>query len=536
MPEIVYEREKMNDIRLTWKSRRAGILLAFLFFSIGIMMTRDFGVTLDEGETTHAGRRYIEIFPSILNSPQDIIWPHHELTGYSFIMDSWRAGAALVLSKYFHSIDFPTAFHLTNLFLSSLSIYFIFMIALMVSQNQVVAFFSALSLALLPQFVAHSQNNPKDLPALFVFVLSIYFIIKVTYFGQLRDILLGSIALGVAWTTHCLSILAVPVTLLWILLINPSLAKIRLKKYGILFSISVVLFFIFWPWLWDEPIAKLMQEANLLLHFHFQTIEVYLGELYPAYGLPWHYFIVNFLAFTPTLYLLMALVSISLYARENKSLTSFRSLETLGLLWCVILVYVEATSASRYNSLRHFMVIFPGFCLLVGLGMEILFRKTEEKFGNYFPIVLSCVLWGFSLFQIIRMHPYEGAYLNEVTNILIPKEPERYFSVEYFAQTYKEGSNWLNTHAEKEAEIYVPVFGPWANQYLIHKSTVGHISEFVDTTKPRYLMYLTKVSKYNDLIRLAESNYEPVFEIKRQNATLLKIFKNTNLKTGNISN
>src|ERR1044072_6734706 len=68
--------------------------------------------------------------------------------------------------------------------------------------------------------------------------------------------------------------------------------------------------------------------------------------------------------------------------------------------------------------------------------------------------------------QLIRIHPYQGAYLNEAVNAWLPGRAEDMFEVEYWQQSYKEGAEWLNAHAERDAEIFVAFDTRTADRYL----------------------------------------------------------------------
>src|SRR5690606_34265872 len=65
-------------------------------------------------------------------------------------------------------------FHLFHLLLCAASLFLVYRLAVDVSGSVRVGVLSALLLATLPKLVAHSQNNPKDLVALFVYTLFLW--------------------------------------------------------------------------------------------------------------------------------------------------------------------------------------------------------------------------------------------------------------------------------------------------------------------------------------------------------------------------
>jgi hypothetical protein len=99
--------------------------------------------------------------------------------------------------------------------------------------------------------------------------------------------------------------------------------------------------------------------------------------------------------------------------------------------------------------------------------------------------------------------------------------------VEYWGHTFKEGAEWLNENAELDAVVYVPFGDHVADHYLAREpESQVTAAQFVDPAKPRYLMFITRRALYKRIMQHAEARWEPVFEIRRQNSTLLRIYRN----------
>jgi hypothetical protein len=430
---------------------------------------------------------------------------------------------------------FNTAIHIANLFFTSLSIYLLFMLVIFITSNKRVALLTVLTLSLMPQFIAHSQNNPKDMPRLFTFLLMIYLAVKIIEFGRWRDSIIGGVGFGLALTTSTLSCFAAPIMMLWGFGFKSSQVKKHWKPIGLSILIGLFSFFLFWPWLWDDPAGKIGRVVHKMLNFSFIVNEIYLGNVYRSDSLPWHYFSVNFLATTPIVFIGLVLVSIKSLLTRNLFYKNNRSLFCLAFLWILIPVLVEGNSASRYSGVRHFILIIPGFCILAGMGADELYgwlkRRQWQISDRYqlawMPTALIATPFLTVLIAMMSIHPYQGAYLNSFTNALIEKDSHNYFSLEYFGHTYKEGGEWLNNTMQKGDKVVVPIFVDWANFTLTTKAQKETtLEEFQDTSTTRYLMYITWVGKYNDLINYAEENLDPIYTIERQKGTLLKIYRN----------
>jgi hypothetical protein len=85
-----------------------------------------------------------------------------KLPGYSFVVDTLSGVFVWVVWRRFDLLDDVLSFHLFHLLLATLSLVMLYMLASEVSGRARIAVLSTLRLALLPQFVAHSQNNLKD--------------------------------------------------------------------------------------------------------------------------------------------------------------------------------------------------------------------------------------------------------------------------------------------------------------------------------------------------------------------------------------
>jgi hypothetical protein len=143
--------------RGTWRKKILPVLpggfISAFFFCAGFLCLPDYGITWDEKETYLAGFVNLEIIRSFWSSAS-ITYPWHELTGYYFVFDSLRGIFADLTCTRWHLLELAESYHLFHLFLSSLSIYFLYLLVLKVGNNGRVAFFSALTLALFPKFLA----------------------------------------------------------------------------------------------------------------------------------------------------------------------------------------------------------------------------------------------------------------------------------------------------------------------------------------------------------------------------------------------
>jgi len=516
-----------------------GGLIAAVFFCVGFLCLSDYGITWDEKETYLAGFVNLEIIRAFWSSAS-ITYPWHELTGYYFVFDSLRGFFADLICTRWHLLEFAESYHLFHLFLSSLSIYFLYLLVLTVSNSVRVAFFTALTMALFPKFLAHAQNNPKDLTALFVFVMTLYMIVNVVLKGGvLRSIAAGCL-LGLALTTTTLSVFIPLIVLTWMLFAMRSDLDERMKEYGILLFFAGIFFYLFWPWLWDAPVTKLFEAVEHVVSFTVSFKTLYFGTIYAGENMPWHYFIMTFIVVTPVFYLFCFVISpVILYRIFFNKKEKIKLLAILGFGWAGCLVAVEMCVSSHYDGIRHFLPVIPAYCILVAVGIENIFvvanKINFKRLSRKTVPVLVYVFIGLSYFQIllslITIHPYQNAYLNEITNYFIKDNAENYFETEYWGQTYREGALWLNQNIEENATVCVPksTSASFVMNYYLDKEAPPAFSAdfFYDTSTPKYLLLLSRKANYKNFMHKINAEYLPVYTIRRQKGSLVKIFKNT---------
>jgi hypothetical protein len=519
-----------------------GGLIAAGFFCVGFLCLPDYGITWDEKETYLAGFVNLEIIRAFWSSAS-ITYPWHELTGYYFVFDSLRGFFADLTCTRWNLLELAESYHLFHLFLSSLSIYFMYLLVLNVSDSVRVAFFTALTLAIFPKFLAHAQNNPKDLTALFVFVITLYMIVNVVLKGGVLRSIGAGFMLGLALTTTTLSVFIPLIVLTWMLFAMRGTLAERVKEYCILFIFGGIFFFLFWPWLWDAPVTKLFVAVEQVVSFTVPFKTLYFGTIYSGETMPWHYFIMTFIIVTPAaclLYFSFSLVTFCGISFNEKE--KIKTLASLGFVWAVCLVIVEMCVSSHYDGIRHFLPVIPAFCILVAVGIENIFviaNKINLKWLSRKTVsVFVYVFIGLSYFQIslslISIHPYHNAYLNGITNYFIKDNAENYFETEYWGQTYREGALWLNQNIEENATVCVPKSSSAAfvmNYYLNKKAPPAFSADFFyDTSTPKYLLLLSRKANYNNFMHKINEEYLPVYTISRQKGSLAKIFKNTEKK------
>jgi 4-amino-4-deoxy-L-arabinose transferase-like glycosyltransferase len=516
------------------RSPGAAVCAAFLLLSLWWLP--DFGLTTDEWVTYRAARANLEALSS---GSWDFESSEHEIPGYYFVLDTARALFEVATRPLFG--DPVPAYHLFHALLSTGALALLYGLVLELSGSRRFAAFAALSLALLPQFVAHSQNNPKDLPALFAFVAIAYAVAKVTFSPKRRYLLLASGLLGLGLTTRINVVFAPVILAAWLVACQRRALREGIARYALVLAGGAAFGFAFWPAAWDDPIGDLLAAIRHVTSFSVSFPVLYLGRPWASTDLPWHYFLVNLLVSIPlSLLALLLPVPIALRRWRREDRPAYSAL-VLGLAWVGVLLAAEGLSASHYDGIRHFLAILPGLAIAMAAGCELATRWLESRrgpwrarWGSRPEWSVAALCYGSAFVGLLAIHPHPSAYLNPVARAAIPGPPERWLELEYWGHAYKEGARWLNENAEAGAEIWLPmaVNAEVARYYLERESVVGIDERFFDASRPRYAMFITRRAFYPVGLEPVRRRCPLAWSIRAGGATLLEIRDNRGCQRG----
>jgi hypothetical protein len=511
--------------------------VAGAFFVFGAATIRDFGITWDEGVKIYEDTSYLQILRRI--EPFDPLVVH--LPGYFYVFDAARSLYAKLAADLLGEPHPVLVHHSFNIAISTACLVLLYLLVLRISGERRLAALSAAALALMPQFIGHSQNNPKDLPATFLFPLVACLVVRLSRDPSWRSVAGAGLAFGVSLTTRVVAGFLVPILGIWLLVRRRALARRRWRSYACAAAVGAAAAVASWPALWfrrTEMIDLVSQRLGVLHSIDFEVL--YLGQLYSWADTPWHYTSVQLLMTLPIVFVAFLLCApAAARAWRTRSPRKCDAL-WLGFVWAGVLLAVDLFAPFHYDGIRHLLVVLPAIAILVAGGADRVMEALERAASGWGCAPARRALpWAIALcgaascVEIARVHPYETAYLNQVANAIGGPNTEDWVEVEYWGNAYKEGAEWINRHAEEGARVFFPLGGGQRSgediaRYYLERPIVpsGTLAEFSDASRVSYLMFITRAAWYDDLIRGVRAHYEPVYTIRRQRATLLEIYSN----------
>ena len=401
------------------------------------------------------------------------------------------------------------------------------------------AIVSSIVLASYPLFFSESHFNIKDPPEASFFGLAIMFFYLGVVKNKWKFILISSIAAGLALGTKLNIIFAAVIVVPWIVfyLINKfspnfSITKVAqflndrrmlLLSFVVYLPISLGIVYIFWPYLWQDPARNTFN----ILGYYTQIGIGTPAEMskYILYG--WNIYPAYWISVTTTLPVLVlsvvGILSFWLFARLRKM-----EFYLFAILWLFVsIVRVSWPNADIYGGVRQIMEYVPALAILSGVGTYTLLRFRFRK------VSLALIVVGlfFSIFEMVKIHPNENIYFNQLVGGLKGAQLK---NIPYWGNTYGsvylQGVKWINENSEIEAKIALPL-GVMSNISRTMFRSDLHYS------KPNWSgpnregeygieMYFEWPMKYWYSFQYYDKYLEPVYVYSVDGVPILKVWKN----------
>ncbi|MBI2410424.1 MAG: glycosyltransferase family 39 protein [Candidatus Kerfeldbacteria bacterium] len=508
----------------------AAYLLIVLFFIVNVVTLKQYGMTYDERNYAMIGQMNVEYFHTLDRSQ---IHPLDDLMIYY--------GPAYHIVQQVFGLFAQAVFHLgyidaTHLFLvctSTAMLLVVFFFARSLFRPSV-GLCTVVLLMLFPHFIAHAHYNPKDLPEAEMVTISLYLFYRLYSTKRYVYAILAGAVYGFGLATVVSILLAVPIFVASYLSFLVFQERIYQRKdWRVYLLKDVLLFFVFaivlmftmvlsWPLLWSDP-HIFVESIRLFRHHSWNGQVLYFGQTYLGSEIPWHYVLLSLFMATPLLPFCFFIVGL---VRSGKQILHRKEMFPYAFILCwaaLPLIIFMLPGAVNYDGIRHFFMAIPPLMILAGVGMDAVIRGLKNILHTrpvLLPTIFCIIVVGWLVNESRQVHPYEGAYFNELVRLIIPAHIETVFEVEYWGASYREGVDWLNTHAAPNAVVCVPDGMHMVEMYPRRLDILLHCGD--DST---YVMYYTRGGprKIPAPMLLNQQSTQRVYTISRQHSDYLYI-------------
>ena len=448
------------------RSTIAVLVFFAVLLAVGAAVFRDYGISWDESFQRKYGQQvyaYVtEGNPRMLGGPMKYYGPAFELGLFGF-------ERALRLSDtrsiYFmrHFLTFLT-FWLGTVFFYKLCRYMF--------GSWKIGLVGALLLVLSPRMLAESFYNPKDMPFMAIFAISMYTLVRYIDAKTIRWAVAHAIACGILVDIRIVGLLVPVFTIGFVAfgLVRAHGDAGVVRKYVLSLSafavLSAGLIVLLWPTLWHRPVYHLVQAFKEMSHYPMGNPILYRGHYVRPQDIPWHYAPVWIAITTPLVqiagFLLGCLVALMRLVGRFKggdaeglrpegsvaSVISTRNLTVLLLWFFVPVLYVILSRAALFDGWRHMYFVYPGFVGIAVVGFAGAFRTLKAGLKPraariVTAVVVAVVVLGLAnvVRTMARYHPYEHLYFNALTGGTHSANGK--YDLDYWGLSYRQGLEYI---------------------------------------------------------------------------------------------
>jgi len=429
-----------------------GILILLLALSIGIEVYQDYGMSIDESSQRDMGFAAYRYAKGEFDGDYSDYFLRDHGPGFDWVYIFYER-----LFKIESYRDIFLSRHLITYLLFIFSSMIMYIWVYKIFSNRWLASFSMSAIIFNPLLFGHAFFNPKDIPAMSIFLISM----AVSYWAFTKNkkyafLLLGLVC-GYSTSIRLTNILIIaPIALFFLIDLIQALKQKKGTAHVFISGLLVCIgtcaaMYAFWPALWEDPIAGLTYAYETSTKYPWNG-EILLGGIHlHSLNLPWSYIPTWFFITTPELFLFFGIIGIALLIVRvvDEPATYFRNTPMRNILMAficfflpVILVIIQR--AILYDSWRHLYFIYPGFVLLMTFGFNELLKKK-----------VKLLLWSICIVQFIligrfmmKSHPFEHVYFNN----FVPHDEDylmKNYELDYWGTAQKQGLEWLADNDER---------------------------------------------------------------------------------------
>lgn len=535
------------------------LLVPALFFIFAVGTIKDYGINWDEPIHFNRGQSYLYFLLTSKEEIEPLSTKPSFFHGYPpralWTWDGGHPPASDIMAAFINFIFYQklgilgdiASYHLFNILTATLLIVVVAFFAYK-TYGIFASLITSIALASYPLFFSESHFNIKDPPeaafigiTIFAFWLSLS---KVNWRWLLVSTVFAGLALGTKFNAAFLPFIITPYVLIryypivkrgpkYILSQLEKTPPAYLKMLILAPVISFIIFFVLWPFLWQNPLGNFLKVLhyykNIGTGFNYQTGKYLIGgfNLYPVFWI---------LITTPPLVLFLAIIGIIFaIVKPDGKKTTF-----LWLLWLgVPVIRVSLPNTSIYGGVRQIMEFIPAMALLAGVGGYYLrewltYLLKKARIANAKKIGTVVVLASFlpHLFVMAKLHPNENVYFNKFIGGLPGAKAREIPSWgNSYGNAYWQAIKWLNDNAEPNSRLAL-VQGTGQNVAAIQLRSDINFSNTNWSGVNRngeYLMeliYDKSVRAYPYAWEYIEKMLEPVYDVKVEGVTIARVWKN----------
>lgn len=445
-----------------------------LILSVGLVMLGtflDYGLTWDEEVQRTYGDKVLAWYASFFRNRAAL--------DFTFMYGGLFEAVAQLFTKLLPFGVYESR-HLINCLFGLAAVVTAYKLGSLIA-NPMAGFFSALFLTLTPVFYGHSFNNPKDIPFLTLFLVSLYYIlVSLNHLPRVPKSLVIKIgvSMGLAMGVRVGGMMLLGyLAMLWVgwfvvqfalrstvLADNGRRILTRLSlAFASILAIAWAVMLVWWPWAQVKPLVNPMRALAVFARLEGAPKSLFNGEFIRATDLPWNYLLTWLSISLPEFYLISLLAGCLLAGgfilhlkKDARHVDVLIKVVFLALATCLPLIAAMLLRSQLYDGLRHFLFTIPPLAILAGVSFAKLLRSRVNWPLKTVLSILIMISAGMTVVDMVQLHPYQYVYFNRVFAGGLKHASQR-FETDYWGCSYKEGAQWVidNYHRQTQERIRV---------------------------------------------------------------------------------
>jgi len=378
-----------------------------------------------------------------------------------------------------------------------------------------------LFLLLCPRIFAHSFFNVKDAVLLGAVMWAMYTMVRFLEDPRWTWALAHGLASAIAIDIRIVALFIPALTLGWwaVRLLSERTTVYKALAPVVIYGLATLGFTIaFWPYLWEDPIGRLLESYRVMGNYQWGGEVLLWGEfLYPAGGLPWYYL--------PSWMLITIPVGITLFflAGACRMICRKAAQRTDLVLFSLVAVPVAMVLLKKsvlYDDWRQMYFVYPAFAAVALSGAEGLHRSLRKKW--IVPLLVALTLGG-ALVQMVRYHPFQHVYFN----FLAGTSREVRFDQDYWGLAYKQAFEALLEQDTGEViTFYCQNYPGTANHAFLPKGKEARFKQVWEEKGAEYYLTNFRERREMNLFRKKEFPFiEPVLFVRAGKTPIIGVYR-----------
>lgn len=455
--------------KLRWKLGRwdsFAVLWLVVAAVVAIFVFDDFGETFDEDKHVTYGDMILAWFVTLFEDDRALSYSRDYLYGGAFDL----AGA---ITRTLLPLSTNDAQHLLGGLVGWLGLLGTWRLGRRVG-GPAVGCVSLLLISVVPTFVGHAFNNPKDAPFAVGYVWALYGIVTLIRAAphiQRRQWIAAGLFVGLSASVRVAGLLSFCYLGLAVAFIfhyghrvrryadTRSLLQLAGRATGA-FGLAWIAMIAAWPWAQLQPLRRPVFALSYMSKFALAPRKFpFEGEKMWGFEVPWDY-IPKMLAYKlPEVVLLglaLGLLVAPLLLFRERDLRRTAGWFLLVLAVVIPPAYAIVKGSTLYGGIRHFMFLMPPLAVFAAGGFVAICRLvlTRSRAAGAVLVAALCVAWSFSLATVVRLHPLQYIYYNQLAGGLQGAEDN--FELDYYGGGYRPAmKQFLAELWEREPQTYL---------------------------------------------------------------------------------